>query len=86
MAASLTCALAAYSVSPGWRSVGQCGALTRPHRGMTHDLQAKIVSDGWHFPHDDALAYRLELMKERSAFVVTNNGEHFERPFSLCEH
>ncbi len=53
---------------------------------MTHDLQAKIVSDGWHFPHDDALAYRLELMKERSAFVVTNNGEHFERPFSLCEH
>lgn len=53
---------------------------------MSHDLQAKIVAEGWHFPHEDALAYRLDLMNERSAFTATNTNERFERHFSLCEH
>ncbi|EUC63141.1 filamentous muscle protein titin-animal, related protein, putative [Rhizoctonia solani AG-3 Rhs1AP] len=34
----------------------------------------------------EAEAYRLELMDERTAFVVKNDEEFFVAPFALCEH
>ncbi|KAG8741164.1 hypothetical protein FRC11_014943, partial [Ceratobasidium sp. 423] len=34
----------------------------------------------------EAEAYRLELMDERTAFVAKNDQEFFMAPFSLCEH
>ncbi|CAE6479346.1 unnamed protein product [Rhizoctonia solani] len=35
---------------------------------------------------EEAEAYRLELMDERTAFVSKNDEEFFMAPFSLCEH
>jgi hypothetical protein len=34
----------------------------------------------------DAEAYRLELMDERTAFVEASNEQWFMAPFSMCEH
>lgn len=59
---------------------------TKPLPGLSHDLQAKIVAQNWHFTHDDAQKYRAELMEERKYFVKQNTEERFERPCSLCEH
>ncbi|CCO33985.1 hypothetical protein BN14_08076 [Rhizoctonia solani AG-1 IB] len=35
---------------------------------------------------EEAEAYRLELMDERTAFVSKNDEHFFMAPFSLCEH
>jgi hypothetical protein len=35
---------------------------------------------------EEAEAYRLELMDERTAFVSENDEHFFMAPFSLCEH
>jgi hypothetical protein len=58
----------------------------KPLPGMSHDLQAKIVCDQWHFSPEDAQKYRATLMDERKYFTGRNTLERFERPCSLCEH
>lgn len=35
---------------------------------------------------DEAKAYRLELMEERSAYAETGNGIFEAGDFNLCEH
>jgi len=38
--------------------------------------------------HDEALAYRLELMEERTQYVMDSNAEDgfFGVNFNMCEH
>ena len=39
----------------------------------------------WGFTQEEALAHRLELMKERKYWIDSNN-KIWERSFSFCEH
>ena len=56
---------------------------------IPHELIDLIISKlSSTMTHDEALAYRLELMEERTHYVLDSNagGGFFGRKFNMCEH
>jgi len=63
-----------------------CGVIKRLKIEFPPELIKIIVGFAkYGFTPEEALAHRLELMKERKYYVDANNRV-WERSFSFCEH
>ncbi|KAG9041732.1 hypothetical protein FS837_011826 [Tulasnella sp. UAMH 9824] len=65
--------------------------LHAPPNSLLRKLPAELVRETTRQVHnlmtlEEAKKYRLELMDERTAFVETQDENHFQAEFNFCEH